>query len=344
MTAPLSPAMRVRRALLRAGASGAWYGGTGGPEVGLTVPVGDLSALESVLATLGSTRATLIVPAARATDWTDALHLATHAGHELAGAGPAGHLAALDLAAGQVVQSWEVLTPPLPSHRELRIMHDRGVHPLPVPGPDALPGRTIRVLPAALAATLTDLKARGYRPLPVRELPGVRRATPRDLLVHIYGRTVEANFTQAHHVIDLTSRPDAVMRVAPLPDAPAPLPLPRNTPTAELHLDSARLVSLATRSQLGTYRAYQRSLKDVGTALRERPELASAQAVFAVTLFYGPLEQAGFTLLDLPPARARVYGLGFRVLRLVHGTVRPPSVKAPKMAWMPRDEFITHFG
>ncbi|THF86235.1 Sectered polysaccharide deacetylase [Deinococcus sp. KSM4-11] len=343
MAAPLFPARRVHRALLRAGAYGAWQGGTGGPEIGLTLPVDDLPTLERVLATLGSTRATLIIPAAQAAAWTDALHRATRAGHEVAGAGPPTPLGALDIAVGQPVQSWDATTLNL-SHRDLRTLRDRGVNPLPVPGEQAQPGRTLRIQPEDLTTTLADLKARGYRPLPVRDLPGLRRATLRDLLVYTYGQTVEANFTQAHHVIDLTSRPDAVMRVAPLPDAPAPLPLPRNTPTAELHLDSARLVSLATRSQLGTYRAYQRSLKDVGVALRERPELAAAQAVFAVTLFYGPLEQAGFTLLDLPPARARLYGLGFRVLRLVHGTVRPPSVKAPKMAWMPREEFVRRFG
>ncbi|GHF54955.1 hypothetical protein HNQ07_003443 [Deinococcus metalli] len=344
MAALLPLLVRLRHALLRAGAHGAWQGGSGGPEIGLTVPVDDPATLERVLEALGTTRATVIVPAGAGAGWDDALRAATRAGHEIAGRGAAVPLAALDVAAGQPVRAWDTATAPAPRWADLRALAARGVHPLPLPGADARPGGTVRVNPADLPGTLSDLKARGYRPRPVRDLPDLRRATPRDLLVHAYGQTVEANFTRAHHVIDLTDRADAVMRVAPLQGAPPPLPLPRNTPTAELHLDSARLVSMAARSQLGTYRAYQRSLKDVAVALRQRPDLADARAVFAVTLFYGPMEQAGFTLLELPPARTRVYALGFRVLRLVHGTVRPPSMQGPKMAWMPRDEFLTRFG
>ena len=344
MSAPVPPLMRARRTRLRAGAYGAWYGGSGGPEIGVSVPVPDPQTLRRVLETAGSTRLTVIVPAAQATGWGDALRGATDAGHEVAGSGPAPSLVALDVAAGQAIRAWAADVIPEPSHATLLTLAARGVHPLPLSDVAARPGGTLSVRPEELEAVLSDLRARGYRPIPVRDLPGLRRATPRDALAHAYALTVEANFTRAHHVIDLTSRPDAVMRVAPLPDAPAPLPLPQDTPTAEMHLDSARLVSMAARSQLGTYRAYQRSLKDVAHAMQTRPELADAQAVFAVTLFYGPLEQAGFTLLELPPARARLYGLGFRVLRLVHGTTRPPSVQQPKMAWMPRGEFLTRYG
>ncbi|WP_295822755.1 Sectered polysaccharide deacetylase [uncultured Deinococcus sp.] len=344
MSAAVSTLTRVRRARLRAGTYGAWHGGSGGPEIGLIVPVSDPETLRRVLETAGPTRLTVVVPAAQAIGWGDALRAAAEAGHEVAGSGPASPLAALDVAAGHAIRSWAADASPAPGHRSLLALAARGVHPLPLPDVAARPGGTLRVGPDDLAATLADLKARGYRPMPVRDLPGLRRATPRDALAHAYALTVEANFTRAHHVIDLTSRPDAVMRVAPLRDAPAPLPLPPDTPTAEMHLDSARLVSMAARSQLGTYRAYQRSLKDVAYAMQTLPELADAQAVFAVTLFYGPLEQAGFTLLELPPARARLYGLGFRVLRLVHGTTRPPSVQQPKMAWMPREEFLTRYG
>lgn len=341
-----SAAQRFRRALLRAGAFGAQYGApSGSPQLGLTVPVRNPDELRQTLEVLATRNvsATLLIPAALARQAPTEVRAAAQAGHEIVGSGPAAGLAALDVAAGQSVTAWEAGEPG-PGWTSWRALAARGVRPLPFPTPTAQPGQTVRITPAELAARLDELTTNGYRPGPVRALPGLRRATPRDLLLHLYTQTVEANFTRQHHVIDLTQRADGVMRVAPLASAPEPLPLPRSTPTAELHLDSARIVGLAARGALGAYRAYLRSLRDVGQALQERPELHGAQAVFAVTLFYGPLEQAGFTLLELPPARARIYALGFRVLRLVHGTTQASSVAVPKMAWLPRDEFLRRYG
>lgn len=341
-----SLSQRLLRAQLRAGAYGAWHGGqSGAPQLGLAVPVASGEELRHVLSVLEARqiRATLLIPAALARQWPARVRGAARAGHEIAGSGAGHGLPALDVAAGQSVDTWAPGDTG-PGRAGWRALAARGVRPLPFPTPTAQPGQTVRVAPAGLAARLDELKDTGYRPGPVRDLPGLRCATPRDLLLHLYGQTVETHFTRQHHVIDLTQRADAVMRVAPLSSAPDPLPLLRNTPTAELHLDSARIVGLAERGVLGAYRAYLRSLKDVGRALQERPELRSAQAVFAVTLFYGPLEQAGFMLLELPPARARMYALGFRVLRLVHGTSRPSSAPVPKMAWMAREEFLKRYG
>ncbi|PNY81961.1 YkoP family protein [Deinococcus koreensis] len=341
-----SAAPRLRRALLRAGAFGAQSAAqTGLPQLGLSVPVHSADELLQALRVLEHRRlsATLLIPAALALQEAATVRAAAQAGHEIAGTGSAAGLAALDVAACQSVAAWEAGETE-PGWAGWQALAARGVRPLPLPGPTPQPGQTVRIAPAELAARLDELHTNGFRPSPVRELSGLRRATPRDLLLHVYAQTVEANFTRQHHVIDLTQRADGVMRVAPLPSAPDPLPLPRTIPTAELHLDSARIVGLAARGALGAYRAYLRSLKDVGRALQERPELHGAQAVFAVTLFYAPLEQAGFTLLELPPARARVYALGFRVLRLVHGTTQASSVLVPKMAWLPRDEFLKRYG
>ncbi|MEW6422703.1 MAG: Sectered polysaccharide deacetylase, partial [Deinococcota bacterium] len=213
----------------------------------------------------------------------------------------------------------------------------------PLPSPTPEPGLTLRVLPGELFQVLPRLRRRGYRPVPVRELPELRPATPRDLGLHVYRRLVDDRFERAHGVLPLTERADAVMRVAARP-APAALPFPPGTPAAELHLHSLRLVGLAQRSPLTGYRAYQRSLRDVARVLRERPELQDAQVVFAVTLFHRPLEQSGFTLLPLPPLQAWAYGLGFRLMRRVYGTAAAPSETQPRLAWMVREAFLARHG
>ena len=332
---------RLLRLALRAGVGGAWHGGhPGAPQVALLVPVADTGQLQVALTALVGTPATLLIPPALARLDPQGVRAAVQAGHELAGQGDPAGVTLLEAAAGQAVTDWAAPR----SAAALRSLLARGLRPLPSTGERPEPGALRAVRPGDLDATLTAWRALGYRPVPLRDLPGRRAGTPRDLLILAYTRVVEDRFARAHGVIDLAARADAVMRVAPLDHAPSPLPLPPGTPTAELHLHSPRIVGLASRSVLGAYRAYQRSLKDVARALRERPELESAQAVFAVTLFHGPLEQAGFTLLDLPPARARWYGLGFRLLRGAYGTTRTPSEGTPKMAWLPREAFLRRYG
>ncbi|KQR27852.1 hypothetical protein [Deinococcus sp. Leaf326] len=339
--------------LLRAGAFGGLRGGhPGDPALGLEVPADSPRHLRAALEALaaGRAQATLLVPPDLATRAPADLRAATLAGHEIAGFGPppelgGAGLALLEAAAGQPVTAWALDGAAL-SGAALRRLWSWGVAPLPGPVAEPQPGAVVRAWPAELGAFLPAVRALGYRPGPVRSLPELRAGTPRDLAAALYSAVVEDRYARQEGVIDLSQRADAVMRVAPLDHAPAPLPLPAGTPTAELHLNSARLVGLASRSLLGTYRAYQRSLKDVAVALRERPELAPAQAVFAVTLFHGPLEKSGFTLLELPPLRARWYGLGFRLVRAAYGTTRTPSEGQawPKMAWMPRDAFLDRYG
>ncbi|UQN06140.1 Sectered polysaccharide deacetylase [Deinococcus sp. QL22] len=336
----------ITPSLLRAGAFGTLYGGApGDPATGLTVPVESAAELETVLRVLEEAKlgATLLVPVDLARVAPELLRAAVQAGHEIAGTGPPIGISKLEAAAGQPVTVWALEGAALTRKNLAALMH-HGVRPLPFPQAAAQPGQTVRVLPAELAATLTELKTLGYRPAPVRAIPGLRSAKPRDLLIHVYSRTVEDRFARDHHVIDLAQRADAVMRVAPRSEVMPPLPLPPHTPTAELHLHSPRIVGINARSSLAAYRAYQRSLKDVAAALQTRPELQGAQAVYAVTLFHSPLERNGFTLLDLPPQQARWFGFGFRLLRAVYGTPKPPSEGTPKMAWMTREAFVARHG
>lgn len=331
--------------LIRAGAFGALHGGhPGDPQLGLTVPVRTPAELREALAALGQAelRATLLIPPALARQVPEDVRATTQAGHEVAGWGSATDLPLLEATAGQAVTAWgleeDTLTRPA-----LTQLAAWGVRPLPLPSPTPEPGLTLRVLPGELVQVLPRLRHLGYRPVPVRELPELRPATPRDLGMHLYRRLVDDRFERAHGVLPLTERADAVMRVAARPAPPA-LPFPPGTPAAELHLHSPRLVGLARRSPLTGYRAYQRSLRDVACALRERPELQDAQVVFAVTLFHRPLEQSGFTLLPLPPHQAQVYGLGFRLMRLVYGTTGAPSETQPRLAWMAREAFLARHG
>ncbi|WP_216319674.1 YkoP family protein [Deinococcus aestuarii] len=339
-----TPLSVLRRALTRAGAHGALHGGhPGDPRVGLTVPVAEPAELREALAALeaAGVRATLLAPVGLATLDPGALRLATGAGHEVAGQGDPAGLPRLDVAAGQPVTVW-ASDEPLGLGRPPALAA-RGVRPLPLPSGTPEPGLTLRVPPADLPDALARLGALGYRPVPVREVPGLRAATPRDLLIHVYRRVVDDRFARAHGVLPLTERADAVMRVALRP-MPGALPFPPGSLTAELHLHSPRLVGLNARGSLTAYRAYQRSLRDVARALRERPGFAQARAVFAVTLFHGPLERSGFTVVRLPPAQARLYGLGFRVMRLVYGTKVSPSETEPRLAWMEREAFLARHG
>ena len=332
--------------LLRAGAFGALRGGhPGHPALGVTVPVQGAAELGQALDLLAETglRVTLLCPSSLATAAPDLLRAATRAGHELAGDGPVRDVALLQAVAGQQVTAWRLL-PAAQSSAALRALAAWEIHPLPPALGTPEPGGTVEVSLTELPAQASDWRARGYRLLPVRELPGLRAATPADLAQHVYMRLVEDRFTAQSHVIDLTGRADGVMRIAPLDHAPPPLPVPRDTPTAELHLHSPRVVGLAARSPLTAYRAYARSWADVAHALQTRPELADAQVIFGVSLFFGPMEKAGFTLVELPPLQARWYGLGFRLLRLAYGTARPPSEGLPKMAWMTREAFLARHG
>lgn len=336
----LPPTLRrpLREAAQRAGLFGALRGGLPGREVAVVVPVVSAADIQTVLE-VEAQPLTLLVAPALALSASDELAQARAAGFEVAGRGPLAGLTGLEVAAGQAVSHWEAGDlAPLPA------LWQAGLAALPLPEPQPQPGSLIRVAPAGLAARLAEVQALGYRPVALRDLPGLRQGRPFDLFQDVYQAAVEDRYARQIGAINLSQRFDGVLKVAPLDHAPAPLPLPRQAPTAELHVNSRRLVALAAGSKLATYRAAQRSLKDVAQALQTRPELAEAQAVFAVTLFYGPLQSAGFSLLELPRWQAQWYGLGFRALRLAYGTTQAPSDGTPRMAWMLRREFLERFG
>ncbi|MFD1732599.1 Sectered polysaccharide deacetylase [Deinococcus malanensis] len=299
----------------------------------MLIPVTSAAGLRLSLDTLAGhdVQATLVVPAGLAQHAPAMLRTATHAGHELAGQGDPARLALLEAVAAQRVTVWDARDLPWSA---LRSLAKQGSLPAP-PRPQPEPGQTVELRPSDLADRLTALRESGYRPVPLRQLPGLRRARGHDLMFLAYQRLVEDRFTRNSGVIDLIQRADGVMRIAPHDHAPAPLPLAPGTPTAELHLHSPRIVGLASRGALGAYRAYQRSLRDVAQALQTMPQLQQAQAVFAVTLFHAPLAQSGFTLLELPPMRARWYALGFRLIRLMYGTARTPSEESRKWPGWP---------
>lgn len=328
--------------LTRAGAYGALRGGHPGyPELGLSVPV--LTAAELQAATHKLTeldlRATLLVPAAVAASYPEVLRAAALAGHELAGYGVPALPLTLDLLSGGLLRSWAVDTPGLSELAELARL---GLQVLPAPLRQPEPGAVMRLTPDHLDRA-RQWQTLGYRPVPVRELRDLRAAAPRDLAIHTYRERVDARFARAHGVIDLAIRADAVMRVAAHPTPPG-LPVPAGSPGAELHLHSAKLVGLASRSALVGYRAFQRSLKDVGAALQTRPELQSAQIIYAATLFAGPLRRNGFHLAALPPLRARLYGAGFHFLRLLYGSHSELAAPEAQLAWTSREAFLERFG
>lgn len=331
---PQEPSLALRGQLLlqRAGAWGAWHGGDAGSRaVGVQVPVKAARDLRQVLDQ--TTPVTLLLSGAA--DYAELVPQAA-AGHEIAGAGPIREWPLLSVLAGRPVQHWS-------AHGNAPALWRTGVRPLPLPGNRPTPGGTLEVQPEDLTQALQEMRALGYQPGPVGALK-LRAATPRDLFEHLYGEWMEDSYARRIGAIDLSQRFDGVLKVAPLDHAPPPLPLPFNTPTAELHLHSRKLVGLASHSPLTAYRAATRSLRDVAHALQTRPELATAQAVFAVSLFAGLLEKSGFELVELPPAQAAWYGLGFRLLRLAYGTARTPSQDKPRLAWMPREAFLGRFG
>lgn len=339
-------ASRIWSPLLRAGAYGSLYGGhPGEPSVGLTVPINSCADLQAACALLNrlNIKATLLIAPELAKDCAEALWATRQNGHEIAGMSALLDFTQLEAVTGQPVRYW-FLPERASTRKVLQRLQQAGIAPLPAATTSPAPGAILHLPVSALEQAVTDLKALGYRPLPVSALPDLRPARPRDLFAHLYQRLIEDPYSEREGLIDLSGRFDAVMRIAPLDHAPDPLPLPRNTPTAELHLNSARVVGLASRNLTATYKAYQRSLKDVASALQTHPELQDAQAVFAVTLFHGPLEKAGFTLVDLPPLRARWFGLGFRLLRLAYGTTRASSESTPKMGWMSREAFLARYG
>lgn len=348
LTRYIKPVFMFRDQLIRAGAFGALYGGdTGLPQLGLIINLSGQNRqhFASTLSLLASKQqqATLLIDSDLTHKDRHSLQQATHAGHEfcLTGELDPSFLTFLEVTAGQAIQL--SIPPQMILNRRLHKLTLQHLTPIQ-PSQQAKPGGLLLVHPSELATKINWLSKNGYQPKPVTQLLGLRQATPHDWLRHHYHRLIEDPYAKRSGLIQSSERVDALLRIAPLTHAPAPLPLPRHTPTAEIHVDSERLVGINQHSSLRAYRSQVRTFRDVAYQLEEHPKLKQAAAIFAVTLFTPALEKAGFELLDLPPLRAYWYGLGFRILRIVHGTTKKPSNTRPHMAWMSREQFLNKFG
>ena len=205
---------------------------------------------------------------------------------------------------------------------------------------------------AELSWLLTNLRERGYQPVPVGELKGLRTETLRGLLQRLYRRLVDARFDRAHNSVALTQRPRGLFRISRRPYAGPVLTLPDGsqfvggTPAAELHIYSKRLVALAELSALTGLRGVQNSLHDVAQALEERPEFRDVQLIYAVTIFAGVLGPMGFQSQALPDAQqARVMAVFFNLLRVLYGAKNTDSQQLlPAVIWMSRSDLLARYG
>ena len=201
-------------------------------------------------------------------------------------------------------------------------------------------------------ALLTQLRERGYQPVPIGELKGLRTETLRGLLQRLYRRLVDARFDRAHNSVALTQRPRGLFRISRRPYAGPPLTLPDGSqfragaPAAELHIYSKRLVALAELSALTGLRGVQNSLYDVAQALEDRPEFQDVQLVYALTIFAGVLGPMGFRSQPLPDVRqARVMAVFFNLLRVLYGAKNTDSqVLMPAVIWMSRRDLLARYG
>ncbi len=199
---------------------------------------------------------------------------------------------------------------------------------------------------------LAGLWERGYQPVPVGELKGLRSETLRGLLQRLYRRLIDARFDRAHHSVALTQRPRGLFRISRRPYAGPLLTLPdgsqfvEGAPAAELHIYSKRLVALAELSALTGLRGVQNSLHDVAQALEERPEFRDVQLIYALTIFAGVLGPMGFRSQALPDARqARVMAVFFNLLRVLYGAKNTDSQQLlPAVIWMSRSELLARYG
>ena len=199
---------------------------------------------------------------------------------------------------------------------------------------------------------LTHLRERGYQPVPLGELKGLRTETLRGLLQRLYRRLIDARFDRAHNSVPLTQRPRGLFRISRRPYAGPVLTLPdgsqlsEGAPAAELHIYSKRLVALAELSALTGLRGVQNSLHDVAQALEERPEFRDVQLIYALTIFAGVLGPMGFRSQALPDARqARVMAVFFNLLRVLYGAKNTDSQQLlPAVIWMSRSDLLARYG
>lgn len=349
--------------------------GQGGrPGLGLGLSAGaDPEGLADQLEALAGVRATFYLRGELTRTHPHLAQRIAEAGHELGLSGTAGRRSdaaslrrdreELERLGGRPVSLWRLerpITPwTLPTLRRagLRAVW-RGLEGPPAVLLDgAEPGGLLSLDGVSLAELpdlLATLRVRGYRPLPVGELDGLRSETLRGLLQRLWRAGVDDRFDRAHRVLKLTARARGLFRISrrpyPFPGHPPALPggppFPPGTPAAELHIHSKRLVALAELSALTAYRAFGESLRDVAAALQGREDYREVKLVWALTLFHEVLPPLGFGLQALEnPRQARVTAFFMNLLRLLYGAKNSGGRGiVPQLAWISRGALLERYG
>lgn len=207
---------------------------------------------------------------------------------------------------------------------------------------DAGPGA--RVTGPGLPGLLADLRARGYRVVPLGELEGAAPLVPADLPRRVMGG-LDALLDRLGGVQYAGGRADGLFRVGRVrfPLAGVRLgdgtPVPRGTPAAEFHVNNPLMVDLGLRRSV---RLAREDFRDVARDLVTRPELQGAEVVFCLSALSPLLATLGFETHDLPPATARRLHLWANVLRRAYGS--PPDAPEPKLSVMGRAAFLERYG
>lgn len=208
---------------------------------------------------------------------------------------------------------------------------------------DAGPGglTTVEALPGLLA----ELRGRGYRSVPLSELPGAAPQRWSDLRRRAFIR-LDAAFDRLGGVRFAGGRRDNLFRIARVP---FPLEgvtlgdgsrLRRGAPALEFHVNNPLLVDLGPRASV--LQARRSDFPVVARELQTRPELADVEAVFCLSALSPLLGLLGFENLDLPPAYTRRLQRWAGVLRFAYGSAA--RAQAPRLSVLSRAEFLWRYG
>ncbi|WP_229780816.1 polysaccharide deacetylase family protein [Deinococcus malanensis] len=207
---------------------------------------------------------------------------------------------------------------------------------------DAGPGVQTTVM--ALPVLLKQLRARGYRCVPLRELDG---AVPLDA-VGLRRRlfiTLDAAFDRLHRVQPTEGRADNLFRTGrvgfPLQGirhADGTL-IEQGTPAAEFHVNNPLLVDLGLRRSV---RLAREDFRAVARDLQTRPDLQGTEVVFCLSALSSLLAALGFETVELPPADTRRLQRWANMLRRGYGSV--PGAPQPKLSILSRKAFLARYG
>lgn len=195
----------------------------------------------------------------------------------------------------------------------------------------------------ALPDLLRELRARGYAPGALGELPLLRPEVPRDLVARAL-KLLDGVFDRANHVVRFGVNANSLLRAAP-----APFPFeghpqfPKGTSLLELHVNSERVSQFADKPLTGV-RLIRDSLRELARALRERDEWQGVPGVFALGPFSDLLSALGFSVSDAPPEITRRLGPWTAFLRWAYGSANQGAAHEVRMATITREELLRRYG